>query len=98
MKLSSQRLVFSEQPAQADQAVDSRCQILEQHGLHQVVMSTALKCGDGAFHRRIGGDHDEQSLGPELERPVEDGDPIGARQLDVAEDDLGLERFDLGER
>ncbi len=60
-------------------------------------MSTALKGRDGAFDRRIGGDHDEQGLGPKLERPVEDGDPVGTRQLNVAKHDLGLECFDLGE-
>ena len=60
-------------------------------------MSTAPERGDGTLNRRKCGDHDEQSFWAKLERAVEDGDPIGARQLNVAEDDLRLEGFYLGE-
>ena len=97
MKLAPERLVFPEQPPQANQPVDTGGQILEEDRLHQVVVGSALKGGDGVFHRRIGGDHDEQGLGAKLKRPVQNGDPVSPGKLNVAEDDLGLECFDLGQ-
>ena len=95
VQLASQRLVFLEQPPKTDQAADLGEQVLEEHGLHQVVVSPALKCGDGIFDRRIGRDHDEQRFRPDLEHAMQDGDSVGSGKLDVAEYDLRLERFDL---
>ena len=68
VELSPQCLVFQQQPAKAHQAVDLGEQVLEEDRLHQVVVSPALKCGDGVFDRGIGRDHDEQRLRPDLER------------------------------
>ena len=53
VELPPQSLVFPEQPAQANQAVDPRSQVLEEDRLHQVVVRTALEGRDGIFDRGI---------------------------------------------
>jgi hypothetical protein len=58
-------------------------------------MRPALKCGHRVFNGCVCRDHDEEGVGAELEGAIEDGDSIGTRELDIAEDDLGLEGLDL---
>ena len=86
------------QPAKPDQPVELGEQLLEDHRLHQVVMSPALKCGDGVLDRGVGRDHDEQVSGRTWSSAVRARvEAVGAGKLDVAEHDVGLERLDQGQ-
>ncbi len=91
MQLAAKCLVFLKQPAKANQPIDLGEQVFEEDRLYQVVVSPALKCGDGIFDRGIRGDHDEQRFRADLKHAVQDGDPVGAGKLDIAQDDLRLE-------
>ena len=89
---------FSQQePAIAHQPVDLGEQLLEDHRLHQVVVRPALEGRDGVLDRGVGGDHQDQGLGPDLEQAVEQFEAVGAGQLDVAEGQVGLEPLGEGQ-
>ena len=99
VELPPQGLVLEQEPAIADQAVDLGQQLLEDHRLHQVVVRPAAERGDGVLDRGVGRDHDERASragpGASGSSSVE---AVGAGKLDVAEDDVGLERLDQRQR
>ena len=98
MELPPQRLVLEPEPAIAHQAVDLGQQLLEDHRLDQEVGRPAAEGGDGVLDRGEGGDHHHQGLGADSEQPIEQLDAVEARQLDVAERQVGLEPFDQRQR
>ncbi len=80
-----------------DEPVELRQQLLEDHGLHQVVVRTAAEGGDGVLDRRVGRNHHHDRLGPGAAEPVEQVQAVEPRQLDIAEGQVRLERRDLSE-
>ncbi len=98
VELPPQGLVLEQQPAILHEPVDLGQQLLEHHRLHQIIMGPALECGHRVLDRGVGRDHDEERLGPDLERAVQKRQAVAAGKLDVAEHHVGLERGDQAQR
>ena len=75
-------------------AVGQELQLLQIHGLLDVVEGTELHRLHRAFDRAVGGQHDDREDGIELADPLQEIDPAHPRQPNVREHDIRLQALE----
>src|SRR5262249_23177687 len=78
--------------------LDLRQKLVEDHGLHQVVVGTTPKGGDGVLDRGERRDHHHQRLGTNPKQSVEELQAVSAWELHVAKRQVRALALGDGER
>jgi hypothetical protein len=96
-ELAAERGVFASEAADFERAGDLGEEFIEDDGFHQIIMCAESEGGDGVFDRGVGGDDEDAEFRLAFEELFEEGETIAIGELDIGDDEIGIEGGELME-